>query len=169
MRKHSQHNKDERTQFFRKIYLSLYSKVLRKGYCVRGDLETEENYNILTPSSSGYSRVSFSFCWAAQPGTWGPSSMLGPGSFSLDCNNWLQTLISNKLELPFAPDYIIFCRPTASLSVASALNSTRPPSRLSSDISDRMHLLFTQVHFSSDSLPGSEVNMLHFWGYLNSK
>ena len=32
MRKHSQHNKDERTQFFRKIYLSLYSKGLRKGY-----------------------------------------------------------------------------------------------------------------------------------------
>ena len=32
MRKHSQHNNDERTQFFRKIYLLLYSKWLRKGY-----------------------------------------------------------------------------------------------------------------------------------------
>ena len=47
---HSQHNKDERTNFFRKIYLSLYSKGLRKGYCVRGDLETEQNCNILTPT-----------------------------------------------------------------------------------------------------------------------
>ena len=26
--------------------------------------------NILTPSSSGYSSASFSFCWAAQPGAW---------------------------------------------------------------------------------------------------
>ena len=32
MQKHSQHNKDERTQFFRKIYLSLYSKGLWKDY-----------------------------------------------------------------------------------------------------------------------------------------
>ena len=31
-------NKDERTQFFRKIYLSLYSK----GLCVRDELETEQ-------------------------------------------------------------------------------------------------------------------------------
>ena len=32
MQKHSQHNKDERTHFFRKTYLSLYSKWLRKSY-----------------------------------------------------------------------------------------------------------------------------------------
>ena len=32
MQKHSQHNKDKRTRFLRKIYLSLYSKGLRKGY-----------------------------------------------------------------------------------------------------------------------------------------
>ena len=34
-------NNDERTHFFRKIYLSLYSKGSRKG-CVRGELETEQ-------------------------------------------------------------------------------------------------------------------------------
>ena len=53
MQKHIQHNKDEQAQFFRKIYLSLYSKRVRKGYerfyCVRGELETEQNCNILTP------------------------------------------------------------------------------------------------------------------------
>ena len=44
-----QHNKDERTQFFRKIYLSLYSKGLRKVLCVRDELKTEQNCNIMTP------------------------------------------------------------------------------------------------------------------------
>ena len=56
------------TRFFRKTYFSLYSKGLRKGYCVRGELETEQNCNILTPSSSGYSSASFSSCGTAQPG-----------------------------------------------------------------------------------------------------
>ena len=32
IQEHSQRNKDERTQFFRKIYRSLYSKGLQKGY-----------------------------------------------------------------------------------------------------------------------------------------
>ena len=41
MQKHSQHKNDEHTQFLRKIYLSLYSKGLRKGYFVRGELENE--------------------------------------------------------------------------------------------------------------------------------
>ena len=71
IQKHSQHNNDKRTQFFRKIYLSHFirkvTKGLRKGYCVRGELETEQNCNILTPSSSGYSSTSFSSCGAAQP------------------------------------------------------------------------------------------------------
>ena len=74
MQKHIQHNKDERTQFFSKIYLSLYLKGLRKVLSVWGELETEENCNILTPTnSSGYSNISFPFSWAAQPGAWGPS------------------------------------------------------------------------------------------------
>ena len=45
MQKHIQHNKDERTQFFRKIYLSLYSK----GLCVRGELETEQRLQHIDP------------------------------------------------------------------------------------------------------------------------
>ena len=70
MQKHIQHNKDEQTLFYRKIYLSLYSKELS----VRGELETEQNCNILTPpNSSGYKSISFPFSWAAQLGAWGPS------------------------------------------------------------------------------------------------
>ena len=73
MQKHSQHNKDEQTQFFRKIYLSLYSKGLRKDLCVRGELETEQRLQNIDLHSSGYSSISFLFSWAAQPGAWGPS------------------------------------------------------------------------------------------------
>ena len=70
MQKHIQHNKDERTQFFRKIYLSLYSK----GLCVRGELETEQRLQHIDPTNStGYHSLSFPFSWAAQPGAWGPS------------------------------------------------------------------------------------------------
>ena len=59
IQKHSQHNKDEWTQFFRKIYLSLYLKGLPKGYCVRGELETEQRLQHIDPHSSGYSSNSF--------------------------------------------------------------------------------------------------------------
>ena len=69
MQKHIQHNKDERTQFFTKIYLSLYLKgferVTKDIIC---ELETEQNGNILTPISSGSISISFLFSWAAQPG-----------------------------------------------------------------------------------------------------
>ena len=68
MQKHSQHNKDERIHFFRKIYLSLYSKGLPKGYVWEVSWRPNKDCNILTPSSSGYSSTSFPFCWAAQPG-----------------------------------------------------------------------------------------------------
>ena len=44
-----------------------------------------------------------------------------------------------------------------------ALNSTPRQSRSPPDIFDRMHLLFTQVHISFDSLAGSEVNMPQYF------
>ena len=137
--------------------------MVAKELRVRGELGTEQSCNILTPSSSGYNSASFSFCSAAQWGAWGPSSLLGAGSHSSNCNRWLQTLISNQLELPVAPGYIIVWRPPASVSVASALNSTRPQSRLSPDIFDRMHQLFSQVNFLFDSSAGSDVNMLQYF------
>ena len=61
-------NNDERTHFFRKIYLLHF---IRNGcervMCERwvGDWT---NCNILTPSSFVFSSTSFSFYWAAQPG-----------------------------------------------------------------------------------------------------
>ena len=68
VRKHSQHNNDERIHFLKNIY---HSHFIRNGcervMCERwvGDWT---NCNILTPSSFVFSSTSFSFCWAAQSG-----------------------------------------------------------------------------------------------------
>ena len=48
---------------------------IERVVCER-ELETKQNYNILTPPHSyGHNSVSFPFSWAAQPGTWGPASL----------------------------------------------------------------------------------------------
>ena len=139
------HNKDERTQFFRKIYLSLYLKGFRKGYegyyCVRGDLETEQNCNLLTPTLLAITAFSFPFSWAAQPGGWGPSI------------SWDMVLTpASSLKLIWSTSrwgYIIFWRPPTSCerhnshSIQPLDSQGRP---WSFDFFDRMHLLFTQVH-----------------------
>ena len=49
MRKHSQHNNDERTQFFGKIYLSHFIQNGTKALCVRGELETEQKLQHIDP------------------------------------------------------------------------------------------------------------------------
>ena len=70
MQKHIQHNRDERTQVFKKnIPLTLL-----KGLCVRGSWRPNKDCNILTPlNSSGYHSLSFPLSWATQPGPWGTS------------------------------------------------------------------------------------------------
>ena len=55
-------NNDERTHFFGKIYLTLYSKGLRKGYV----WEVSWRLKRLTPNSSVFCSTSFLFCCAAQ-------------------------------------------------------------------------------------------------------
>ena len=142
------------------IYPSLFiwngMKGLRKGYVREVSWRLNKDCNILIPSYSSYNSTSFSFSWAVQPGALRAQFLLALtlASFSktLTPTNWL----------PVALGYIIVWLPPASVSVASAPNSTRQQSRLSSDIFDRMHLLFTQVHFLFDSLAGSRVNMLQF-------
>ena len=63
MQKHIQHNKDERTQFFRKIYHSLYW-----NGCVWEGVGDRTELQHIDPHSSGYNSISFPFSWAAQPG-----------------------------------------------------------------------------------------------------
>ena len=76
MQKYIQHNKDERTQFFRKIYLSLNLKgserVTKYIICERwvGDWIKLQH---IDHHSSGHSSISFSLSWAAQPVALEPS------------------------------------------------------------------------------------------------
>ena len=119
MPKHIQHNIDERTLFFRKIYLSLYWKS-----CVwERELETEQRLQHIDTHSSGYHSFSFLFSWAAQPGA------RKGGSLCWD----MVPIPASSLQMTrtsCAPSYIIVLRP---------LNSNRRQSRLSPDILDRMH------------------------------
>ena len=81
MRKQSQHNNNEQTHFFRKIYLSHFIRKgcerVAKGLCVRSELETEQTATywppvplssaaLLSRSAGLLNRVSWgpiAFCW----------------------------------------------------------------------------------------------------------
>ena len=108
-------NNDERTHFFRKIYLILYSKWLRKGYervMFERWVGDWTNCNILTPSSFVFSSTSFSFCWAAQSGCWGPIAFCWV--LVLSTASYRQLTDSKKLNLSVAPGYIIVWHPPTS-------------------------------------------------------
>ena len=162
MQKNIQHNKDEQTQFFRKIYLSLYSKgferVTKLIICERwvGDWTDLQHIDprTLLATAAFLSRS----LGLLNRGPGGPAS-LGHGSHSR---------IFFPTHLTSYRTRVISLFDVHRLPVASqfSLNSTHRQSRLSSDIFDRMYLLFTQVHFSSDSFSGSEVNMLQHNEFL---
>ena len=100
------------------------------------------------PSSSGYSSISFPSSWAAQLGACGPSLC------------WDMVLIpASSLQLIWTScrrGYIIIWRPPTSCECHICTQFNPIP-----DIFDWTYLLFTQVHFSSDSPARSEVYMLH--------
>ena len=56
------------TQFFRKMYLSLYWKG-----CVWEGVGDWTELQHIDPHTIGHNRISFPLSWAAQPGAWGPS------------------------------------------------------------------------------------------------
>ena len=131
MQKHSQHNNDERNTVLEKKYTShtlfeMVGKGYEKDMCGRwvGDWTKTATYWL--PALLAIAALHFHPVELLNQGPWGPSSLLGLVLSTLNSNNWLQPLISNSLELPVAPGYIIVWHPTASVSVASTLNSTRP-------------------------------------------
>ena len=89
-------NYDERTHFFRKIYLSHFMrKSCERVVCERW-VGNRTDCNILTPTSSVFSSTSFSFCWAAQPGVrkaqalcWELVLTVSNCNSNFNCN-WLQ-------------------------------------------------------------------------------
>ena len=86
---------------FRKIYLSLCSKGLLKGfYCVRGELETEQNCNILTPTLMAITAFLSRSPGLLNRGPGGPASLgHGPHSsiFSSTNLNYLSSGLYNNL------------------------------------------------------------------------
>ena len=106
------------------------------------ELETEQNCNILTPHSSGYHKLSFPLSWAAQPGAWEPSSLLGHGSHSCPSLQLIWTSCRRGYIIIWHPPTSCECHNSHSIQ---PLNSQGHP--WSPDTFDQMHLLFTQVHF----------------------
>ena len=135
MQKHIQHNKDERTQFFRKnIPLTLFEKVTKGIICERWVGDWTELQHI-DPSTL----LATAAFLSRSPELLNRGLLLGHSShssiFATDFN-FLSPGLDNNLT------------PTYFLRVSQfELNSTLRQSRLSPDIFDRMHLLFTQVHF----------------------
>ena len=83
--------KTNETQFFRKIYLSHFIRNSTKGLCVRGELETEQNCNILPPALLAIAALLSHTAGLLNQGSWWPSSLLGLVLTASNCNNWLQT------------------------------------------------------------------------------
>ena len=136
------------------------SHFIERVVCER-ELKTKQRLqHIDPPNSSGYHSLYFQFSWAAHPGAWGPSLC------------WDIVLIpAFSLQLIWTScrrGYIIKWHPPSwERHICTQVNpSTVKVIPWFPDIFDRMHLLFTQVHFSSDSPAGSEVNMLKMHGYL---
>ena len=84
--------------------------------------------NILTPSSPDYSSTSSSFCWAAQPGSWGPNpSVWGwfslPRTATLTPTNWLQltrwSLSVDILKTPWSQPLAGLARPRVKSKLTS--------------------------------------------------
>ena len=102
MQKHIQHNKDERTQFFRKIYLSRYWK-----HCVwEVSWRLNKDCNILTPTLLAIAAFLSCSPGLLNRGPGGPSSAGTWFSF--------RHLLSNWSELPVAGGYIIIWHPPTS-------------------------------------------------------
>ena len=94
--------------------------------------------NVSTPSSSDYSSTSFSFCWAAQPGSWGPQALcleLVLTASNSNCN-WLQ------LTQAICGTWLYNCFITTCFLWASQLHWIQPVhrSRWYPDVFNQMHL-----------------------------
>ena len=73
---------------------TLFERVV-KGLRVRGELETEQTATYWPPVPLTIAALLFSFCLAAQPGSWGPKPSAGswfslPRTATRTATNWLQ-------------------------------------------------------------------------------
>ena len=130
-----QHNKDERTQFFRKINLSLYWK----GCVWEGVGDRTKTATYWPPTL-----LAITAFLSRSPGLLNR----GPGAQSLLGHDSHYSIFS-PADLNFlSPELYNNFTPTNFLRASQfALSSTPRQSRSLPDIFDRIHPLFTQVHF----------------------
>ena len=136
MQKHIQHNNDEWTQFFRKIYLSLYWK----GCVLEGVGDRTKTATYCPPPIFWLSQSFFPILLGCSTGGLGAQPLLGHGSHSSIFSPTDLNFLSPGLYNNLTPTYLL-------RASQFALNSTRQQSRPPPDILERMHLLFTQMHF----------------------
>ena len=93
-----------------------------------------------TATYCSHNSVSFPFSWAAQPGAWGPSLSGTCSSFQHLLSNWLNfmcTELYNNLMPTLLP---------ASVTISHSIQPIHGQGYILIFL-DRMHVLFTQVHF----------------------
>ena len=144
MQKHIQQNKDERTQFFTKLYLSLYlkgfEKVTKGIICERWVGDWTELQHIDPTQLFWLQQYFFPVLLGCSTGSLGAQPLQGHGSHSRIFSPTDVNFLSPGLYNDLTSTYLL-------RASQFALNSTRRQSRSPPDILNRMHLLFTHVHF----------------------
>ena len=109
-------NKDERTNFFRKIYLSHFIRNgcerVAKGLRVRGELKTEQTATYWPPVHLSLAALLSRSDGSLNRGSWGLIALCWVLVFSTA--SYLQLTDSNQLNLSVAPGYTIVWHPPAS-------------------------------------------------------
>ena len=134
------------TQFFRKIYLSLYLK----GLCVRGSWRPNRTATYWPP-----------LLWAAQPGAWGPS--LYGCWFSLPhlISNSSDPQLTDFLSSPGLYNNLTSTLLTASVTISHSFNPSTVKVIISWYSSTGCTCYLHRCISYFDSLAGSEVNVQH--------
>ena len=108
-------NNNDRTQFFRKIYLSLFIRNacerVAKGLCERGELEIEQTATYWPPVPLSFAALLSRSAGLLDRGSWGPIALCW--MLVLSTASYLQLIDSNSLNLSVAPGYIIVWHPPA--------------------------------------------------------
>ena len=127
MRNQSQHNNDERTHFFRKIYLSHFIRNgcerVMKGLCVRGKLETEQTATYWPPVPLSLAALLSRSAGLLDRGSWGHIALCWV--LVLTTASYLQ-LTDSKLTEPVCRTGLYNCLSSTCFLWASHLHPIQP-------------------------------------------
>ena len=101
----------------------------------------------IDPHSIGHYNVSFPFSWAAQPGAWGPT-LLGVGFlYRIISPTYLISKLTDVLYSPGLYNNLTSTLLPTSVTISHSFNPSTVNVIISWFFLDRMHLLFTHMHF----------------------